>query len=297
MKKIKIEALNSVFDTTDIEKIVFQETEAKNFPQEVVFIATTEIIPGKYQPRKKFDEETLQELAISIKSNGILQPILVKQDHINGNYEIVAGERRWRASKIAGVSHIPCIVIDIDAATCSSFALLENIQRDALTAFEEAKAYQKLVKEFSLTHDEISKKTGKSRVYITNSLRLLSLSRYITDSLDVGKISVGHAKVILSCDSEKRDNLCKQIIHKGLSVRDSELLLKNMRLSSKKSSENQIKLNSKLQIMQNKLVNIFGQTVKLKESLDGSVMITLKMKSIEKLEKIVDKLHNLENGV
>lgn len=289
MKKIKIEALKSVFDNT--HEYLQQDKGTKILPQEIAFLEVEKIFPGEFQPREKFDEETLQELARSIETNGMLQPILVKKYNDLDKYNIIAGERRWRASKIAGISHIPCIVIDVDDVSCKAFALLENIQRDSLTPLEEAYAYKQLIEKFSLTHEEISKKTGKARTSITNSLRLLSLSKYIMACLDEGKINLGHAKVILSGDVAVRDKLCQQIIKKSLSVRATEKLLKDITLSPIIIKNDELYLTDKLEDIKLRLIKIFGNKVKINSYPDGTIMMNIKIDTLQGLEDIVNNMH------
>lgn len=165
-------------------------------PQGVETINIAYIHPNQYQPRKQFDEDSLKELAESIKQNGVIQPIIVRK--VDSGYQIVAGERRWRAAKIAGLSEIPAIVRDFDDLQVMEIALIENLQREDLNPIEEAKAYKALIEQFNLTQEEISKKIGKSRSVIANSIRLLNLDDRVQEMLVKGDITIGHAKVILS---------------------------------------------------------------------------------------------------
>lgn len=258
---------------------------------EVLSLPIDQIITNINQPRKKFNEETLNELAKSIEENGILQPILVKQEQENGRYKIIAGERRWRAAKIAMLTYIPSIIIDADDVSCRAIALLENIQRDSLTPIEEALAYKQLIEEFSLTHDQISKKTGKARSSITNSLRLLSLSEYIIKCLEDSEISLGHAKLLLSIDVINRDYVCSQIIRKGLSVRETELIISKFNHRPKTIIANDDNFAKKIDVFKKQLSKIFGDNLKINVLTNGSVRLKIKINSMQELENIVSKVN------
>nr|HPG32075.1 ParB/RepB/Spo0J family partition protein [bacterium] len=186
------------------------------------------IIPNMYQPRKTFDEAKIQELADSIKSKGILNPIIVREEG-GDRFQIIAGERRWRAAKIAGIENVPVIVQKVDNKEMLELSIIENIQRDDLNSIEEAEAYQALLKEFNLTHEEISLKVGKSRTSITNSLRLLKLPYEIKDGLRKNLISMGHARTILGLSSEgDMLRLYNTVVNEGISVRETERLVKKL---------------------------------------------------------------------
>ncbi|MEA1918152.1 MAG: ParB/RepB/Spo0J family partition protein [Campylobacterota bacterium] len=201
----------------------------------VVEIPTSQISPNPYQPRKSFDEKSLQELSESIKENGLLQPIVVVED-IDG-YVLIAGERRLRATKLAKIKRIKAIISDVDQDKMREHALLENIQRDELNAIELADAYAELLEVHQLTHDELSQMIHKSRTHITNTLRLLQLSKRAKDALIAKKISAGHAKVLITLDEKEQTLMIDSIIGQKLSVRDVENLIK-----IKKNSEQKIDL-------------------------------------------------------
>jgi len=181
----------------------------------------TQLTPGKYQPRTHFDEGTLTELAESIEKNGVMQPIIVRALNGQANrYEIIAGERRWRAAKIAGLSAIPAIVRELTDKQALELALVENVQRQDLSPLEEAQGYQRLIEEFDYTQDELATIVGKSRSHIGNLLRLLSLPEDVRNLLDKGEISVGHARALLSCPDASL--LAQEIVKRGLNVRQAE---------------------------------------------------------------------------
>lgn len=210
----------------------------------VVELKLVEVEPNKNQPRTKFDEEKLEELAASIEEHGVITPIIVKKQD-NGFYRIIAGERRWRASKIAGIKTIPAVIRDFDDKKSAQIALIENLQREDLNPIEESKGYARLMSDFDLTQEETAKKVGKSRSYIANALRILNLHKEVLKMLENGIISVGHAKVLLSLeDAKKQVFYAKLIEEKGLTVREIEKILKNDAKPPKKEKE--IDLNVKL---------------------------------------------------
>lgn len=197
----------------------------------VLHVSLNDIIPSRYQPRKVFSEEALSELSQSIKSEGIIQPLIVR--HYGESYEIIAGERRWRAAKIAGLNTVPAIVRDIDDATSLAFALIENIQRQDLNPIEEAEALQRLLIEFSITHEEVAKKVGRSRTAVSNLLRLLALEEMTKQFVHQGKLSMGHARALLALPPEQQPIIAKDIIQKELSVRQTEKLISQIQKNEK----------------------------------------------------------------
>ncbi len=242
------------------------EIEEKFDGEKVVELKISEVEPNKKQPRVRFDEEKLNELADSISQHGVISPIIViKLD--NGFYRIVAGERRWRASKIAGMKKIPAIVREFDDKTSTEVALIENLQRENLNPVEEARGYDELIKKFSLTQEEAAKKVGKSRPYIANSLRILNLHKKILDMLENGQLSVGHAKVLLSVeDKSKQLELAKLILENSLTVRELEKILKRAEKQDEKPQNKEKEdLNKKLayEEFEKKLQSALGTKVKI----------------------------------
>lgn len=196
-------------------------------------IRITLIEPKKDQPRKIFDSNALSQLAESIAANGVLQPILVRES-LNGFYQIIAGERRWRAAKLAGLNEIPAIIIDADELKAAQFALIENIQRENLNAYEEAEAYRSLIHEYGLTQEEVSAKVGKNRSTIANSIRLLDLPKEVTDYLKEDKLTAGHCRAILGLqDKSKALELANKVIKRNMSVRETENAVKAANRPSK----------------------------------------------------------------
>lgn len=204
----------------------------------------SDIEPRKDQPRKDFNREALESLADSIAAMGVLQPIVVRENlQYPGAYEIIAGERRWRAAKIAGLSEIPAVVLDSDELKTAQVALIENLQRENLNAIEEAMAYDALIEKFALTQDQIAKQVGKSRSAVANTLRLLDLPEVITEMVKEGKLSAGHARTLLPlADAEVMETAANRIIARSLSVRDAEALVK--RLLAQEEAAEQVDLDS-----------------------------------------------------
>ncbi len=201
---------------------IFLPKENPHSSYEISYIPLTNIQASAVQPRKMFDEEKLSELAESIKNEGLLQPIVVRKLKDSGVYEIIAGERRYRASKIAGLSEVPVIVREFSDDRATAIALIENIQRENLNPIEEAEAYHRLLTEFNLTHEEVAKKVGKSRATVTNILRLLDLVAEVRQQVLNNQISFGHARAILGLPANKQAIVAQQVIARKLSVREVE---------------------------------------------------------------------------
>ena len=227
MAKKLSKGLGSIFGE-DIDSVLDEISKGESdIKGDKVGLKISEIRPNPYQPRKIFDEDALKDLSASIKERGVFQPILVRKSKTVKGYELIAGERRLKASKMAGLKEIPAIVLDFDDTDMMEVSLLENVQRENLTAIEEAEAYEQIIKKLNYTQDELSKKVGKSRVYITNSLRLLKLPFKVREMLNEGKISQGHAKALLALeDEEKILEIANRIVKEDLTVRDVEKLSK-----------------------------------------------------------------------
>ena len=193
-------------------------------------ISVSDLIRNRYQPRKTFDEESLEELTNSIRSRGIIQPIVARPSSDN-KYEIIAGERRWLAAQRAGLHEVPVVVVEADDKKALEFGIVENVQRHDLNSIEEAEGYKRLIDEFSYDQEQVAKFIGKSRSHITNSLRLLNLSNYITDLIKTNKITPGHAKILVGLGNS--DQIAKKIVKKNLSVRQTENLVRLYKLPSK----------------------------------------------------------------
>ena len=250
-------------------------------------IAINQIIPNRYQPRKFFDEEKLNELSESIKERGIIQPIIVRYSKNNKNeFEIIAGERRWRAAKKAGLTEVPVIITEIDDIKSLEFAIIENVQRDDLNPLEEAQGYQRLIDEFSYDHSKVSKFIGKSRSYITNSLRLLSLPKNVLNLLSEKKISAGHAKILVGL--ENAEFIASKILEKKLSVRQSENYVKIF-----KKKRNSIKTRDiNAQNLENSLTDKIGLRVIISNKKNNKGSIKIEYKDLDQLNRLIDILKN-----
>ena len=240
---------------SDVERNISQENN-------IIELKITEVEPNKEQPRENFDEEKLFDLSESIKEHGVISPIIVIKKS-NGFYGIIAGERRWRASKLAKKKTIPAIVIDVEEEKAYEIALVENLQRQDLNPIEEAKGYKKLMDDFNLTQEEVSKKVGKARSVIANSLRLLNLPIKTLKLLEEGKISVGHATVLLSCDNkDKIDALSELVSEKNITVRELEKLL-NPNKKEKIEKEENLNLQLAIEEFEKKASDSLGTKVKI----------------------------------
>jgi len=218
------------------------------------------IIPGKHQPRTDFDENSLRELAQSIRQRGVIQPIVVSRVG-DGSFKIIAGERRWKAAKIAGLEKIPAIIKDVSPAEEVEIALIENIQREDLDPVETALAFETLLNEFSITQEELSKRVGKDRATVSNYLRILKLPDKVKDYIKKGLITMGHAKAILSIDEpEKQIEIAQQIIKRSLSVRQTEKLVRNLNRLKIRKSEKEI---PEIKELEQRLISELGAKVKI----------------------------------
>ena len=254
-----------------------------NLKQETNKISISSIIPNKFQPRKKFDNLDLEELANSIKERGILQPIIVRHSKDeNGKYEIVAGERRWQAAQRAGLHEIPVIIIDIDNLKSLEFAIIENVQRKDLNIIEEATSYQRLIDEFSYDQYKVSQFIGKSRSHISNCLRLLSLSEKLKNYIVEGNLSYGHAKVLVGV--ENADIIADKIISKKLSVRQTENLIRLLKHSSFRSN---LKRDVNIVNLEKELSEKTGLNVFLKNKKNNSGTFILEYKELDQLERLI----------
>lgn len=266
------EGLN--FDT--IENSIIEEAKTND---QIVEMDLSELRANPYQPRKNFDEEALNELASSIKEHGVFQPIIVKKS-IKG-YEIIAGERRFRASKLAGMQTIPAIVKDFSDEEMMQIALLENLQRENLTSIEEAKAYKSIIESMNITQDELAKKVGKSRSHVTNILGLLKLPASVQDMVLYNKLSMGHARVLSKLDDPKTiEDLAQRVITEDLSVRKLESLVydnEEKEVKTKKSSNNEYKY------MENFLKEKLGTNVKINNN-----KISIKFSNVQDLNRILE---------
>ena len=244
----------------------------------------SEIRPNKYQPRKNFDEANLEDLTNSIKERGVIQPIIVRKSNTdNLKYEIIAGERRWLAASKAGLHDIPVVLTEADDLKSLEFAIVENVQRHDLNPLEEAQGYKRLIDEFSYDQEKVSKFIGKSRSYITNALRLLTLPNEVLKLIEQKKISAGHAKVLVGLDNAYF--IANKIIEKKLSVRQSENFVKIFR---KKKSSFVKSLDPNIQSLEDSISDKIGLNVSIKNNKNNKGSITFSYHDIDQLNKIID---------
>jgi len=250
-----------------------QNTEKTVIKEGIINIEISKVIPNKYQPRKEFNLEKLRDLVASIKEKGVIQPISVRKIG-DDKYELIAGERRLRATREAGLERIPAILKDVKDEDMLELALIENIQRDDLNSIEEAVAYKRLIDEFGLTHDEMSKKVGKDRSTITNALRLLNLPVKIQDYVSRETISMGHARVLLGIENANLQyTICENIIKKGLSVRQSESLVFRLKKIEKGPKKAIIDIDVHIAEAEKKMQYALGVKVKVKGRTKGKIEI------------------------
>ncbi len=251
------------------------------------------IVPNPKQPRKHFDDDSLEELAASIRQYGIIQPITVRKTGKN-SYEIISGERRWRAAKLAGLKHIPAYVRTTADRDLLALALIENLQREDLDAIEIAQSYRQMIEELDITHDELSKKIGKSRPVITNYLRLLNLPDEIQAALKSGKISTGHARVLSGLENDDlRKHIFREILTKGISVRQTEKLAKTglSPTPPAKTPLHTAPLTFEQQKHVNEIMRFTGRKVEVKQTGDGSGRLAIYFKNEEDLTRILELLN------
>lgn len=270
------------------------ESNGKEKPSEKgqeTLVKITMVEPNRDQPRKNFDEDALLELSESIKQFGLLQPILVqdKKDH----YEIIAGERRWRASKLAGLKEVPVIIKNLTDQEIVEISLIENIQREDLNPIEEALAYKRLLNEFHLKQDEVAERVSKSRTAVTNSMRLLKLSEEVQQMVIDEMITTGHARALLAIeDLEKQYMYAQKIFDEKLSVRETEKLMKNLDKPVKQKKEKGKNLDFIYQDIEEQLKTTLGTKVSVSSKENGSGKIEIEFYSGEELERIMDILKN-----
>ncbi len=245
------------------------------------------ITAGRYQPRQEFDDVKIQELADSIKKHGVLSPILVREVGL-GKFEVIAGERRVRASKIAGLKTIPSLVNQKEDQEALEAALIENLQREDLNPVEEARGYDRLKREFELTQDEIAKATGKARSTIANSMRILSLSSKILDMISQGFLEKGHAKILSGLETTKSEQLAEVISQKKLTVRQAEALLKPAKKTTKTKEKDRDTLNIEDEISGN-----FGHKTEIETKTTSAGKVSIFYHSPDELETIIQKLLKL----
>jgi len=244
------------------------------------------IVRGRYQPRRHFSEEALQDLAESIRSQGLVQPVVVRKQ--GQHYELVAGERRWRASQLAGLQSIPVLVRDLDDHAAAAVALVENIQREDLNPLEEAEAIKRLIDEFGLTHLQVAESVGRSRVGVSNLLRLLELMPTVKQLVDESRLSMGHARALLGLEGAEQEKLALQVAERGLSVRDTEALIRRLQQTQKASPEKPGK-DADVQRLEQELSEKLGAELLINtKNAKGKGELVIKYHNLEQLQGIIE---------
>lgn len=260
--------------------VVDRDGGLKNLPLESVQ-------PGPYQPRSVMDPERLQELADSIRAQGVIQPIVVRPDG-SGEYEIIAGERRWRAAQIAGLDKIPAVVRDVPDDVTVAIALIENIQREDLNPIEEARALRRLLDEFDMTHQQAADAVGRSRTAVSNILRLLELNDQVKSLVDQGQLDMGHARALLAIPTAGQAAVAAKVVKRALSVRQTEQLVKTLLSGVTKSIKPQV--SPDILRLQNQLTEQLGARVSIQHQASGKGKLVIRYNSADELEGILDHL-------
>ncbi len=243
---------------------------------------------GKYQPRQVFDQKTLEELADSIRAQGIVQPLVVRPE--GSHFELVAGERRWRAAQLAGLQKVPVVVRDLDGHAAAAIALIENIQREDLNPLEEATAFLRLIEEFDLTHQQVADSVGRSRATVSNFLRLLDLADEVKEQINRGLLDMGHARALLALIRHDQIEIAKVVVNRGLSVRETETLVKKTLASQNKTHAKPAAVDPDIRRLESSLSEKLGAAVKIKPGKKGSGQLVIHFHSPAELDGIIDHL-------
>lgn len=269
-------------------ELLGEVTPAKEKQQDVQSLPIEFLQRGKYQPRRDMDPEKLRELADSIQAQGVIQPIVVRKLNAENSYEIIAGERRWRASQLAELKQVPVVIKDLDDRTVMAIALIENIQREDLTALEEAEAMRRLQDEFQQTHQQIATALGKSRTAVTNLLRLLDLAPSVKTLIGKGQLEMGHARALLSLDEAQQVELAEKIVKLGLTVRAVEKAVRELQqppaVTDKRKDPDTLRLQSELS-------EKIGAKVEISYQSGGKGKLIISYNSFEELDGIIRKIH------
>ena len=243
---------------------------------------------GKFQPRQVFEPESLQELADSIRAQGIVQPIVVRPE--GKHFELVAGERRWRAAQLAGLQKVPAIIRELDSKSAAAIALIENIQREDLNPLEEAQAYLRLIEEFDLTHQQVADSVGRSRATVSNLLRLLDLAEPVKQQVNKGLLNMGHARALLALIRHDQIEIAKLVVNRGLSVRETELLVKKTLAAESAVKAKPNAIDPDIRRLENRISEKLGAGVKIKPGKKGSGQLVISFHSAAELDGILEHL-------
>lgn len=288
---------DKVSTKAETKKETKNKTESEH-PADAVMMDINKVEPNREQPRKKFDEDALLELAESIKQFGVLQPLLVQER--DNYYEIIAGERRWRAAKLAGVKEIPVIIKKLTEQEIMEISLIENIQREDLNPIEEALAYKRLLTEFHLKQDEVADRVSKSRTAVTNAMRLLKLNEKVQQMVIDEMLTTGHARALLGIeDQEKQYVIAQKIFDEKLSVRDTEKLVKSIQNEKKNKKEEKMKLDPKLEAiyhdLEEQMKGILGTKVSINPKDSRKGKLEIEYYSQDELDRIIDLFRTIQN--
>jgi ParB family chromosome partitioning protein len=243
---------------------------------------------GRYQPRQVFEPEALQELADSIRAQGVVQPIVVRPE--GNHFELVAGERRWRAAQLAGLQKIPALVRELDARSTAAIALIENIQREDLNPLEEAQAFIRLIEEFDLTHQQVADSVGRSRAAVSNLLRLLDLAEPVKQQVNEGLLDMGHARALLALIRHDQIEVARLVINRGLSVRETEMLVKKTLAGQNTGKTKPVASDPDVKRLETKISEKLGAGVKIKSGKKGSGQLIISFNSSAELDGILEHL-------
>lgn len=284
-----LDALLATSSLAREKQAVAEKSEMLSKETQLVELAIHQLSAGKYQPRKTMEEDALEELSASIRSQGIIQPIVVRQV-AEQQYEIIAGERRFRAAKKAGLKHVPCVVKSVEDKAVIAMALIENIQREDLNAIEEAQALERLQQEFELTHQQISEVIGKSRTTVTNLLRLNALTSDVKKLVEQKSLEMGHARALLALECEQQVELAHLVIEKKLTVRQTEQKVKE-RLAPEKEKQPKV-IDAEMMAISEKLSSTLGSKVVISRNSSGKGKVTITFDEGHKLEQLIAKLES-----
>jgi len=271
-----------------LDALLAGDAEAANAGDTLLMLKIGQLQAGKYQPRSYMDDGALQTLADSIKSQGIMQPILVRKVS-SEKYEIIAGERRWRASQIAGLDEVPVLVRDIPDESALAMALIENIQRENLNPLEEAQGIKRLIDEFAMTHEKAAEAVGRSRVAVSNILRLLTLTHVVQEMLLQNKLDMGHARALIGLDAANQIMLANKTVQQNLSVREIELLARQQQ-QPKANSKPSVSVSQDVIRLQNTLSDKLGTNVSIAAKASGAGMLKISYSNLNQLDDIIAKI-------
>ena len=263
-------------------------TEVEDKAGGLVELDIDRIQRGKFQPRQVFDQEALQELADSIRAQGIVQPIVVRPE--GNHFELVAGERRWRAAQLAGLQKVPAVIRELDSKSAAAIALIENIQREDLNPLEEAQAYLRLIEEFDLTHQQVADSIGRSRATVSNLLRLLDLAEPVKQQVNEGLLNMGHARALLALIRHDQIEIGKLVVNRGLSVRETELLVKKTLAAETTVKAKPKVVDPDIKRLENSISEKLGAGVKIKPGKKGSGQLVISFHSAAELDGILEHL-------